>query len=102
MRDLRVEITDGGTALYVAVDPDGIWAKTTRPDDLITIDWDAQGRVIGIEAIGSAAQRAIGALFSVLRQSPAAAPDELRVALGALSGERVADTEASPTPAITA
>lgn len=96
MRDLRVEITDGGTALYLAIDPDGIWAKTTRPDDLITIDWDAQGRVIGIEAIGSPAQRAIGALFSVLRQSPVADPDELRAAFGALSGDRVAET-AAPT-----
>lgn len=92
MRDLRVEITDGGTALYLALDPDGIWAKTTRPDDLITVDWDAQGRVIGIEAIGSAAARAIAGLIGGLRQVPAADSEGLRAALRALIDDAAAET----------
>jgi YD repeat-containing protein len=66
MKDLRIECTDAGTGLYIAVDPDGVWAKTTRPDELITVDWDAQGRVIGIEVIGSPARAAVTALAQSL------------------------------------
>lgn len=98
MQDLRVEITDSGTALYLAVDPDGVWAKTTRPDDLITVDWDAQGRVIGIEAIGSVASRAIGALLTTLRQVAASDPDGLRAALRTLTDDGAEHT-ALPTAA---
>jgi len=86
MKDLRIEITDKGTALYLAVDPDGVWAKTTRPDDLVTIDWDAQGRVIGVEAIGSAARNAISACVAALKQLPAEDPDALHSALDAVTG----------------
>jgi uncharacterized protein YuzE len=86
MKDLRVEITDGGSALYVAVDPDGQWAKTTQPDDLITIDWDRQGRVIGVEAIGSAARRAIQALIHAIEAYPARDSESLRGALDCIVG----------------
>jgi uncharacterized protein YuzE len=82
MKDLRVEITDGGAGLYLAVDPDGLWAKTTRPDNLITIDWDRQGRVIGIEAIGSAARNALDALVGAIRDFPARDQAAVRDALG--------------------
>lgn len=88
MKDLRIEITDAGTALYLAVDPDGLWAKTTKPDELITVDWDRQGRVIGIEAIGSAAHRAISALLGALDSYPAARRDQLEAALGSLADAR--------------
>lgn len=84
MKNLRVEITDEGSALYLAVDPDGRWAKTTQPDDLITIDWDGQGRVIGIEAIGSAARRAIQALLQAIVDYPARDRDSLQQALDEL------------------
>jgi len=87
MKDLRIEITDKGTALYLAADPDGVWAKTTRPDDLVTIDWDAQGRVIGIEAIGSAARTTISACVAALKQLPAENSDALHSALDAVTGE---------------
>jgi YD repeat-containing protein len=70
MKDLRVEITDAGTGLYLAVDPDGVWAKTTRPDELITVDWDAQGRVIGIEVIGDPARNAVIALAQSIADYP--------------------------------
>jgi uncharacterized protein YuzE len=85
MKDLRIEITDNGAGLYLAVDPDGLWAKTTQPDDLITIDWDRQGRVIGIEAIGSAATKAITALLGALQEHPARDPDRLREVLEGLA-----------------
>lgn len=87
MRDLRIEITDKGTALYLAADPDGVWARTTRPDDLVTIDWDAQGRVIGVEAIGSAARNAISACVAALKHLPAEDSDALHSALDAVTGE---------------
>jgi uncharacterized protein YuzE len=87
MKDLRIEITDKGAALYIAVDPDGLWAKTTRPDDLITIDWDRQGRVIGIEAIGSAAREAINALVTALLEAPARDSQAVHDALRTLSDE---------------
>jgi YD repeat-containing protein len=86
MKDLRVEITDEGSALYVAVDADGQWAKTTQPDDLITIDWDGQGRVIGIEAIGSAARSAIEALVKALVDYPAREPGRVHEALNSVAG----------------
>ncbi len=85
MKDLRVEITDDGTALYLATDPDGLWAKTTRPDNLISVDWDRQGRVIGIEAIGSAARDAIQALLQALADYPAADRDSLQSAIASLA-----------------
>jgi uncharacterized protein YuzE len=86
MKNLRLEITDEGSALYVAVDPDGQWAKTTQPDDLITIDWDRQGRVIGIEAIGSAARRAIQALIQAIEEYPVRDSEGLRRALDSMIG----------------
>jgi len=90
MKDLRIEITDKGTALYLAADPDGVWAKTTRPHDLVTIDWDAQGRVIGIEAIGSAARNAISACIAALRRLPTEDP-ALYSALDAVTGETLSE-----------
>ncbi len=86
MKDLRVEVTDEGTALYLAIDPDGHWAKTTRPDERITVDWDRQGRVIGVEAIGAPARQAIVALLSALTDYPAENPDAVREALRSFAG----------------
>jgi hypothetical protein len=41
--------------VYIAVDPDGVWARSEFPSELVTFDYNAQGRLIGIEVIGSAA-----------------------------------------------
>jgi uncharacterized protein YuzE len=102
MKDLRLEITDEGSALYVAVDPDGQWAKTTQPDDLITIDWDRQGRVIGVEAIGSAARRAIQALIHAIEEHPARDSDSLRRALDSIIGSSSTHESHAPGPAAAA
>ena len=64
----------------------GQWAKTTQPDDLVTIDWDGQGRVIGVEAIGSAARRAIQALIDAIEGYPARDRDSVRRALDSIIG----------------
>jgi len=93
MKNLRVEITDDGSALYVAVDPDGQWAKTTQPDDLITIDWDRQGRVIGVEVIGSAARLAIEALLQTVAGYPARDSESVHRALDGIVGRPTRETE---------
>jgi uncharacterized protein YuzE len=64
---LRIEQYDGGEVLYIALDPDGVWAKSEFPDELITVDYNAQGGVIGIEVIGSIARSAANALIEAVR-----------------------------------
>ena len=63
---IRIEQFDGGEVLYIALDPDGVWAKSAFPDDLVTIDYNAQGGVIGIEVLGSMARRGAEAVFNAL------------------------------------
>jgi len=67
--DLRVEITDDAKALYIRVDPERKWAKTTVINDFVTVDWDSDDRVIGIEVIGSAAARMLRGMTVALRES---------------------------------
>src|SRR5581483_5657131 len=43
---MQIDVRDAGTALYIAVAPGGAWAETTQPDELITVDWDADGGLI--------------------------------------------------------
>lgn len=63
---IRVEQFDGGEVLYIALDPDGIWARSDFPDELVTVDYNAQGGVIGIEVIGSLAHRSANAIFAAI------------------------------------
>lgn len=60
---IRIEQYDGGEVLYIAFDPDGKWAKSEFPDELLTVDLNAQGGVIGVEAIGSLAQAGADAVM---------------------------------------
>jgi uncharacterized protein YuzE len=60
---IRIEQYDGGEVLYIATDPDGIWAKSEFPDELVTIDYNAQGGIIGIEVIGSLARASATAVI---------------------------------------
>jgi uncharacterized protein YuzE len=63
---IRIEQYDGGEVLYIALDPDGVWAKSEFPDELLTVDYNAQGGIIGIEAIGSLARRGASAVLETL------------------------------------
>lgn len=54
---VRIEQYDGGEVLYVALDPDGAWARSEFPSELLTLDYNTQGGLIGIELVGSAARR---------------------------------------------
>lgn len=63
---IRIEQFDGGRVLYVALDPDGIWARSEFPDELVTVDYNSQGVIIGIEVVGAAAQEGAAALLSAI------------------------------------
>lgn len=71
---LRIELFDGGDVLYVALDPDGVWDRSEFPHELITLDYNASGKLIGVETIGSAARAAaqslIGRVSEVTESSP--------------------------------
>lgn len=63
---VRIEQYDGGETVYVALDPDGAWARSEFPADSLTLDFNAQGGLIGIELVGSRARRAATALFEAV------------------------------------
>jgi hypothetical protein len=48
----RIEHLNDGHVVYIALDPDGVWARSEFPHPLITIDYDADGRVIGVSPAG--------------------------------------------------
>lgn len=48
--------SEAGLIIYVAIDPDGTWTRSEFPDELMTLDYDYQDRLIGIELIGDLAQ----------------------------------------------
>lgn len=66
---IRIEQYDGGEVLYVALDPDGVWAKSEFPDELVTIDYNAQGGIIGVELLGSLARASAGAVFDTFLEA---------------------------------
>jgi uncharacterized protein YuzE len=70
---IRIEQYDGGEVLYIALDPDGIWAKSEFPDELVTVDYNARGGIIGIEAVGSVARTGATSLLDVLMNASAVA-----------------------------
>lgn len=61
---IRIEQYDGGESLYVALDPDGAWARSEFPSEVVTLDYNAQGGLIGVEILGSLAKSAAAALFA--------------------------------------
>jgi uncharacterized protein YuzE len=61
---IRVEQYDDGEVLYIALDPDGIWARSDVTAELLTFDYNAQGGLIGIELLGSLAKKAATAMLT--------------------------------------
>lgn len=49
----RIENSNDGQIVYIALDPDGVWARSEFPHPLVTVDYDADEEVIGISAAGS-------------------------------------------------
>jgi len=81
---IRIEQYDGGESLYIALDPDGDWAKSEFPTEVVTLDYNAQGGLIGVEIIGSLARRAADALFLSLTVSQEA--EDLKAKLASVVG----------------
>ena len=82
---IRIEQFDGGEVLYIALDPDGVWAKSDFPDELLTIDYNSQGRIIGIEALGSIARHGAEAIIlALLEAKELAAPEAVKESLSSL------------------
>jgi hypothetical protein len=50
--DHRIDELNDGQLLYIALDPDGVWARSEFPHPLITVDYDADDNVIGISPAG--------------------------------------------------
>lgn len=76
MTSFRIEVVDDATGVYVALDPDGLWSATDELDELVAVDKDGQGRIIGIEASGPAA---VGAVEGLVRGLIEGAVDEAAV-----------------------
>lgn len=57
----RIEQLNQGHILHIALDPDGVWARSEFPDALITVDFGTDDNVIGISAARPAAGRALDA-----------------------------------------
>jgi hypothetical protein len=80
----RVELYDdseAGTVVYVAIDPDGAWARSEFPDELMTLDYDEDDRLIGVELIGDLAQTLNHELVRTMLES-LKDPELLQKALG--------------------
>lgn len=76
----RIEQYDGGDVIYLALDPDGAWAQSEFPSEQITLDYNAQGGLIGVEMAGSAAQNAADALLRSMLDADADAVLEEKLA----------------------
>ena len=60
-------------------------AKSDFPDELLTIDYNSQGRIIGIEALGSIARRGAEAIIlALLEAKELAAPEAVKESLSSL------------------
>lgn len=86
LMSIRIEQYDGGEVLYIAFDPDGKWARSEFPDELLTVDYNAQGGVIGVEAIGSLAQAGADAVVRALVSNESLDdPEAVREKLGSVA-----------------
>lgn len=81
---IRIEQYDGGEVLYLALDPDGAWSHSEFPDELITLDYNSQGGLIGMELVGSVARRSASGLLEALVGSEA--DQDLREKISAVLG----------------
>jgi YD repeat-containing protein len=47
---MKIESFDRGTALYVTL-ASGEWHRSVEADEQVTLDYDSQGRLIGVEML---------------------------------------------------
>jgi len=81
---IRIEQYDDGDAMYIALDPDGIWARSDVTEELLTLDYNAQGGLIGIELLGSFAKKTASAMLSSVLEDAngSSAKEQLVAAIG--------------------
>jgi hypothetical protein len=48
----RIEHLNDGQVVYIALDPNGLWARSEFPHPLVIVDYDTEGNVIGISPAG--------------------------------------------------
>lgn len=77
--ETRAERLDSHVLAF-AIHPDAEWAYSKFPHPLITADYDADGRLIQIVAVGQAATQPLQALQSALSQELQDATDAPEVA----------------------
>jgi len=66
---MRIERHDDGEVLYLALDTAGDWARSEFPDELVTLDYNSVGELIGVEVVGSAAAAGMEALVNAVTSS---------------------------------
>jgi uncharacterized protein YuzE len=80
--NLRTEHFDNGDVIYLALNPDGVWAHSEFPADNVTVDFDAEDRIIGVEVVGATNPTLLPDLVKVL------VPDHSQgVVMGVLEAE---------------
>jgi uncharacterized protein YuzE len=81
---IRIEQYDDGDVMYIALDPDGIWARSDVTDELFTLDYNAQGGLIGIEVLGSLAKKVASAMLNSVLEDADGSPakEQLAAAIG--------------------
>jgi hypothetical protein len=53
----RTETLDGGDVFVITIDPESDWSYSRFPHPLITLDYDRDGNLIQIVAVGPEAKR---------------------------------------------
>ena len=56
MPGMRIEQFDSGTAVYLTLREGARLARSTFADELVTLDWDEAGNLIGVEVVCSPKQ----------------------------------------------
>ena len=64
----RIEHYDGDQVVYIALDPAGVWARSEFPQETVTVDYDEDGRPIGIEVVGEEAKNAAAKVRNIVEQ----------------------------------
>ncbi len=62
----RVERFEDGEILNIAIDVQADWSRSEFPHQMLIADYDADGNLIGLEAVGELARQGLDALFEVV------------------------------------
>lgn len=74
----RIEHYDNDQIVYIALDPAGVWARSEFPQETVTVDYDEDGRPIGIEVAGAEAKDAAAKVRDLIGQFAPAVSESLQ------------------------